>query len=123
MENFKGGRMISSLAPRCRELRRRMTPAEVALWELLRGRRLEGLKFRRQHQVGSCIVDFYCAEAQFGVEVDGAQHRWPRGIENDAARTAYLEALAATILRCTNAEVIESPATVVARILNAITTR
>jgi len=35
---------------------------------------LGGLKFRRQHPVGSYVLDFYCVEARLAVEVDGQQH-------------------------------------------------
>ena len=43
---------------RARELRQQATPAEKILWEQLRDRRLFGLKFRRQHPLGTYIVDF-----------------------------------------------------------------
>lgn len=43
-----------------RELRQSSTFAESLLWEKLRGRKLEGLKFNRQHSIGNYIVDFYC---------------------------------------------------------------
>ena len=52
-----------------RELRRQMTPAEARLWEALRDRRLAGLKFRRQHGVGTSVLDFYCRSAKLVVEV------------------------------------------------------
>ncbi len=46
------------------------TPAEEALWELLRNRQLENLKFRRQHQIGDYIVDFFCSEYGLIVKLD-----------------------------------------------------
>ncbi|MEM6785419.1 MAG: DUF559 domain-containing protein, partial [Bacteroidota bacterium] len=42
-----------------RDLRNYATPAEVALWKMLQRRQLEGRKFRRQHSVGSYVLDFY----------------------------------------------------------------
>ena len=42
-----------------RALRRNMTLPEGMLWQALR-KRPDGLKFRRQHPIGRCIVDFYC---------------------------------------------------------------
>ncbi|MGZ8551352.1 MAG: amidohydrolase family protein [Chitinophagaceae bacterium] len=36
------------------------THAENILWHLLRGRQLDGYKFRRQHIIGSYIADFVC---------------------------------------------------------------
>jgi very-short-patch-repair endonuclease len=59
---------------RARELRKVMTPAEKMLWQQLRGRGLNGLKFRRQHPLGNLIVDFYCAEHRLVIEVDGGIH-------------------------------------------------
>jgi len=64
-----------------------MTDAEQKLWCRLRGGRLNGLKFRRQHPVPPYIVDFYCMEAKLVVELDGSQH----DADVDAARTAALE--------------------------------
>ncbi|MEX1103071.1 MAG: DUF559 domain-containing protein, partial [Dehalococcoidia bacterium] len=45
-----------------RRLRRELTATEATLWEALRDKRLNGLKFRRQHPVGRFVIDFYCAD-------------------------------------------------------------
>ena len=50
-----------------RSLRRDMTLPEGLLWQVLRSRP-EGFKFRRQHPIGRCIVDFYCPAAKLAVE-------------------------------------------------------
>ena len=76
-------------------LRREMTDAEQALWFRLRGGRLDGLKFRRQHPVPPYIVDFYCVEAKLVVELDGSQH----GPEADAVRSQCLERQGLQVLR------------------------
>src|SRR6185437_12468634 len=68
-------------------LRRKMTDAEQKLWYRLRGGRLDGLKFRRQHPVPPYVVDFYCREAGLVVELDGSQH----SLDVDATRTAVLK--------------------------------
>ena len=47
------------------------------MWELLRDRQLAGAKFRRQHQFGEYITDFFCKEAKLVVECDGAAHETP----------------------------------------------
>ncbi|GAB2492957.1 endonuclease domain-containing protein [Pseudoxanthomonas sangjuensis] len=70
-----------------RRLRRESTDAEHKLWQHLRGGRLAGLKFRRQHPVPPYIADFCCVEKKLIVELDGSQHT----LETDAARTRYLE--------------------------------
>ena len=59
---------------RAREVRLGMTDAEQLLWYHLRGRRLSGWKFRRQHEIDRYIVDFVCADAGLIVELDGGQH-------------------------------------------------
>ncbi len=55
-----------------RILRQSMTPAETALWQALRNRRLLGLKFRRQVPLGPGIAGFYCIERRLAIEADGA---------------------------------------------------
>ncbi|WP_255354028.1 endonuclease domain-containing protein [Brevundimonas sp. Leaf363] len=62
---------------RASSLRKRMTPPEARLWTCLKGRAVGGLKFRRQHPVGSYILDFYCAEVKLAVEIDGSGHQHP----------------------------------------------
>jgi very-short-patch-repair endonuclease len=52
-------------------LRKRSTSAEVALWELLRSKQLDGRKFRRQYSIGSYIVDFCCPSEKLVIELDG----------------------------------------------------
>jgi type I restriction enzyme M protein len=58
--NGRGGFQFAGLVERARELRKKQTPAEAVLWEVLRDRRFENLKFRRQHQAGDYLVDFFC---------------------------------------------------------------
>ena len=54
-----------------RRMRREPTPTEKRLWSRVRNHRLGGFKFRRQHWLGSFILDFYCPEAALVVELDG----------------------------------------------------
>jgi very-short-patch-repair endonuclease len=77
-----------------------MTPAEHALWQELRGQRLAGLRFRRQHPVGSFVLAFACSERLLAVERDGGIHLTQE--EQDAARTATLEAYGWQVLRFPN---------------------
>jgi len=94
-------------------LRAGMTDAEQALWYRLRGARLGGFKFRRQHAVPPYVVDFYCHEAKLVVELDGSQHR----ADADAARTAVLEARGIQVLRFWDNQVLEDPDSVLSEIL------
>jgi very-short-patch-repair endonuclease len=99
-----------------RVLRRNQTPQEGRLWRELRGRRIDGLKFRRQVPVGPFIVDFSCFEAGFIVEIDGSQHADPRVREYDEVRTRYLQEQGFGVLRITNTEIDTMLSSVLARI-------
>ena len=88
-----------------RDLRQRQTPAESIMWECLRNRRLNGFKFRRQHNIGHFIADFYCHEARLVVEIDGPIHEQQRA--RDSERDAWMQACGLRVLRFENAEVFE----------------
>src|SRR4051812_41057523 len=90
--------MAPSLARR-RELRRRTTDAEAALWSHLRGRRLAGFKFRRQHPFGPFILDFYCPARRLAIELDGGQDFEPHQRVYDSRRSEFLAARGITVLR------------------------
>ena len=55
-------------------LRKEMTPAEELLWAIIRGRKLNNLKFRRQHPLNKFIADFYCHELKLVLEIVGSIH-------------------------------------------------
>ncbi|HUN92098.1 MAG TPA: endonuclease domain-containing protein, partial [Burkholderiaceae bacterium] len=78
------------LRARARRLRSESTDAERRLWYLLRAHRTFGWKFRRQHPIGTYIVDFVCFECRLVVEVDGSQHR--EAARYDSIRDRDLEA-------------------------------
>ncbi len=84
-------------------LRRAMTEAEDRLWQGLRGRRLDGIKFRRQVPVGRFIADFLCADAMLIVEIDGSQHA---DSAYDRERDAELKARGFRVLRFWNDDVL-----------------
>ena len=66
--------ITSELQQAASQLRGRVTPAEQALWEALRGNQLNGLRFRRQHPVSKFVLDFYCSHSKLAVELDGGVH-------------------------------------------------
>jgi len=103
---------------RARALRRRATPAERALWRIVRRHGLDGAKFRRQHPLGPFYVDFYCVEAALVLEADGAGHFPPSAYQH--ARNAFLASAGVRILRFENSEILDDPRAVVARILAAL---
>jgi very-short-patch-repair endonuclease len=89
-----------------RALRRSATPAEQMLWSQLRTQRFAGLKFRRQHAVGSFVLDFFCAEPAVAIELDGSVHDTPEQRERDAERTVWLGQRGIRVLRIRNERVL-----------------
>ncbi|HEV2291222.1 MAG TPA: endonuclease domain-containing protein [Gemmatimonadales bacterium] len=88
-----------------RHLRRQATDAEKLAWEMLRARRCNGLKFKREEPLGDFIVDFYCPQLKLVIELDGAIHAEPDQAERDELRTAALEALGLTVIQVRNEDV------------------
>ena len=84
------------------------TEAERAMWEMLRGNNL-GEKFRRQHVIGDCIVDFVCLKKKLVVEIDGGYHFSPEQREADKLRTKILNELGYQEIRFRNEEVLSDP--------------
>ena len=89
-----------------KSMRRKMTDAELKLWNELRAHRLMGLGFRRQFPVAGYIVDFACPAQKLIVELDGSHHAEPANSEADAVRTRRLEQDGWTILRFWNDDIV-----------------
>ena len=97
---YNKGRLFS----RRKNLRNNLTPQEITLWLYLKDSKL-GFKFRRQHSIGSYILDFYCPTKKLAVEIDGSQHFEKDAKAYDEKRTEYLVSKGIQILRFTNAEI------------------
>ena len=92
-----------ALTPNAQRLRREMTPEEKHLWyDCLK--RLP-VTVHRQKVIASYIVDFYIAERQIVIELDGLQHTTPEHRAKDAERDAALSALGIVVLRYTNDDI------------------
>jgi very-short-patch-repair endonuclease len=98
-----------------RRLRRNQTDAERKLWFELRGRRLNGLMFRRQVPVAGFIADFLSEEVRLIVEVDGGQHA--EKVESDSERTRVLNSAGYEVLRFWNNDVLTNIEAVCERVL------
>jgi very-short-patch-repair endonuclease len=92
------------------------TPAEKALWKVLRDRRLAGLKFRRQVPMRDYIADFVCFSPRLVIEADGKAHQDPA---YDARRDAWFASEKFKVLRFPNQIVVTTPDVVINAILNA----
>ena len=91
-----------------RELRNNLTSAEATLWNLIKGKRLDGRKFRRQHSIGQYIVDFYCPSEKLAIELDGDHHFSSGGHELDQEKEKFLNIQGIRVLRFENDEVFQA---------------
>jgi very-short-patch-repair endonuclease len=105
---YRGGYQLAGLSELARELRKKQTSAEALLWELLRNRQLLGFKFRRQHQFGDYVADFYCRDAELVIECDGSVHEPNAQLDHDQNRYAYMIAQGVRILRFANDRVLNA---------------
>ena len=117
---YRGGYDFSGLRQLTRELRAKETEAEVLLWKLLRNRQFLGLKFRRQHQFGDYVTDFFCHEAQLVIECDGSAHEYNGRWQHDQNRDGYMVAQGLRVLRFSNKDILNDPESVLDQILKSL---
>ncbi len=91
------------LRKKAKLLRNNPSPRESALWQQIRSKQLQGVKFRRQHIALGYILDFYAPEYGIAVELDGTGHNAPRDQKRDQLFTAWK----ITTLRFPNAKPLE----------------
>ncbi len=94
-----------------RRLRRKMTPSERILWEEIRNRKLNGIKFNRQHPIFYesvkndhyfYVADYYCHEHKLVIELDGSVHDYQK--EKDYNRDLILIETGLKVLHIRNEE-------------------
>jgi len=105
--------MMRSPIQTARLLRQRMTAEEKLLWRNLRGHKLNGYKFRRQHPIiyqkfekvtGFYVGDFYCSSKKTIIELDGKIHEFEDQKEYDKVRDKLINEFGIRILRIKNDE-------------------
>ena len=95
-----------TLLRNARSLRKGMTKEERHLWyDFLRYCRP---RFRRQEIISNYIIDFFCHDAKFAVELDGSQHCEPEALAYDQKRTQHLQSLGITVVRYSNLDVLNN---------------
>ncbi|MGC4057483.1 MAG: DUF559 domain-containing protein [Chitinophagaceae bacterium] len=94
-----------------KELRKKMTRGEVALWTVLKQKQMLGYDFDRQRPILNYIVDFYCKELMLAIELDGNSHECK--VVSDRERQKNLEALGVAVLRFSEREAREDIVNVV----------
>jgi very-short-patch-repair endonuclease len=98
----------SSETNRARELRKNLTTSEWRMWQHLRGRRMNGWKFRRQAAIGPYVADFVCFAARLIVELDGSSHDGEEAqVAYEQRRQAWLESQGYRVLRLAGRELPE----------------
>ncbi len=98
---YYGAKPVTFQAARI--LQKGMTHPEKLLWDHLKGKKLCGLRFRRQHPIDFFIADFYCHKLKLVIELDGAIHIGRE--EYDDGRSAEMEKYGIQVVRFTNKEV------------------
>ena len=94
-----------------------MPQPEQALWYYLKGKNLNGCKFRRQFSVGNYILDFYCPELRLAIEIDGDSHFIDfNAIMNDQKREGFLAEQDIKVIHFTNPDVTGNIDAVIAKI-------
>ena len=84
-------------------LRKNMTKEEKHLW-------YDFLKYlpqtiQRQRVMGNYIVDFYCAESDIVIELNGSQHTEPDAVKSDRIRDQFFKRQGITVLRYSNSDI------------------
>jgi type I restriction enzyme, R subunit len=104
--HFRAGFQYSGLKVLARELRRNQTTAEAIFWNAVKNRKFLNLKFRRQHQIGLYIVDFYCPEYGIVVELDGEIHHLAVNKQKDKERDLSLKVQGYKVFRFLNDRIL-----------------
>lgn len=76
--------------------------SEALLWNELKQSKL-GFRFTKQKPIGNYIADFYCAEKNLVIEVDGWTH--DEKFEYDTARDEYMKSIGIHVLRIRDIDV------------------
>ncbi|MFC2129448.1 endonuclease domain-containing protein [Bacteroidota bacterium] len=90
-----------------KKLRSNSTSSEILFWMRIKGKKVGGLKFRRQYAIGKYSADFYCHSVKLAIELDGPSHRSERSKEKDTVRDMYFESLGITVFRIPNYDAID----------------
>jgi very-short-patch-repair endonuclease len=101
----RSGQLELIVVDRARLLRKKATEPERILWRHLRNRNFAGYKFRRQHPLGSYVLDFYCPSEKLAIELDGGGHNYRAGQTRDQARSEFLARHRVSVLRFWNHQV------------------
>ena len=103
--------------------RSKPTEGERVLWEILRGKKMAGFKFRRQHIISNFIADFICLSEKLIIEVDGLHHQLPENKASDEIRTKTLLDFGFEVIRFTNQQILNETDSVIIEIIQRLKQR
>ena len=115
---YKKPRKPDYITTLSRNLTKSTTETEKILWKVVRGRRIKGLKFRRQAPFGRYIFDFYCEEKKVAIEIDGSSHDNKQ--EYDYNREELIEACNIMIIHFKNEDILDNIKSVIYKIEKAV---
>jgi very-short-patch-repair endonuclease len=101
---MRGPKYVQDLA---KDLRKQSTPAEALLWQALRDKQLDGVKFHRQRPFTRYVLDFYAPSVKLVIEVDGGVHETLEQKNYDQIRTDFLKENGLKVIRFTNEQVLD----------------
>ena len=96
------------------------TQAEEVLWNIVKSKKLQGFKFRRQLIIGNYIADLVCLDRSLIIEIDGLQHQLPENKESDETRTLWLGMKGFKVVRFNNEEIINKTEDVLNKIITTL---
>ncbi len=103
-----------------KQLRKNLTEPERKIWNIVRSRQINSLKFFRQYGIGNYILDFYCPSKKLALELDGGHHYEENNIKADKNRKEYLELVGIKVIRFQNIDVISNVEGVYLKILEIV---
>ena len=83
-------------------LRNNSTAPDAILWRALKGKQVDGLKFRRQFGLGPYVLDFYCPKIRLCIELDGEVHKSYEQSQYDEIRTRFMASNNIKVIRFEN---------------------
>ena len=83
-------------------LRNNSTAPKAILLRALKGKQVDGLKFRRQFGLGPYVLDFYCPEIRLCIELDGEVHKSYEQSQYDEIRTRFMASNNIKVIRFEN---------------------
>ena len=106
---------------RARTLRLEATAAEKILWQHLRNRQLNNIKFARQEPIAPYIADFVCRAKKLIIEIDGVTHETAEELAHDLARTKFLVGQGYCVIRFKNEDIFGDLSPVLDEIMRNLT--